>query len=180
MKFRELSLADAARVAELERILFEGDQPWTESMVRSELTQRHTFYVGAFDAPAGESTARRGGEGDAATLIGYAGLAMLGPREDPEFEIHTIGVDPAYQRRGVGRALMDQLVHTADLLDGPMFLEVRTDNVAAIAMYEAYGFDTIGVRKNYYQASGADAYAMMRPRRSEREGHPRGDDRDQD
>lgn len=174
MKFRELSLADAARVAELERILFEGDQPWTESMVRSELTQRYTFYVGAFAATGdAEST-------NAAALIGYAGLAMLGPREDPEFEIHTIGVDPAYQRRGVGRALMDQLVHTADLLDGPMFLEVRTDNVAAIAMYEAYGFDTIGVRKNYYQASGADAYAMMRPRRSEREGHPRGDDRDQD
>ena len=37
-------------------------------------------------------------------------------------------------------------------------------------MYEDYGFVTTGVRKNYYQASGADAYAMMRPRNSERAG----------
>ena len=155
MEFRELGPAAAPRIAELEALLFAGDQPWTESMVRAELAQRYTFYVGAFDSADG---------GD--TLIGYAGVAMLGPKEDPEFEIHTIGVDPAYQRRGVGRALMDQLVHTADLLDGPMFLEVRTDNVPALRMYEDYGFVTTGVRKNYYQASGADAYAMMRPRKS--------------
>ena len=47
-----------------------------------------------------------------------------------------------------------------------MFLEVRTDNVPALRMYEDYGFVRTGVRKNYYQASGADAYAMMRPRKS--------------
>lgn len=157
MEFRELNPAHAPRIAELEALLFQGDQPWTEPMVRAELSQRYTFYVGAF-------------EDGIDSLIGYAGVAMLGPKEDPEFEIHTIGVDPVYQRRGVGRALMDQLVHTADLLDGPMFLEVRTDNVPALRMYEDYGFVTTGVRKNYYQASGADAYAMMRPRKSERAG----------
>lgn len=129
MQFRELVPADAARVAELEQALFAGDQPWTEKMLLAEFAQRHTFYVGAFDD----------GDTDGGVLIGYAGLAMLGPREDPEFEIHTIGVDPAHQRRGVGRALMDQLLHTADLLDGPVFLEVRTDNAPAIAMYERYG-----------------------------------------
>jgi len=161
VQFRELVAADAARVAELEQALFAGDQPWTEKMLLAEFAQRHTFYVGAFD----------GGGTDGGVLIGYAGLAMLGPRENPEFEIHTIGVDPAHQRRGVGRALMDQLLHTADLLDGPVFLEVRTDNAPAIAMYERYGFATTGVRKNYYQASGADAYAMMRPRRTARGSH---------
>ena len=165
MQFRELVPADAARVAELEQALFAGDQPWTEKMLLAEFAQRHTFYVGAFDG--GDTD----GDTDGDALIGYAGLAMLGPREGPEFEIHTIGVDPAHQRRGVGRALMDQLLHTADLLDGPVFLEVRTDNAPAIAMYERYGFATTGVRKNYYQASGADAYAMMRPRRTARGSH---------
>ena len=62
---------------------------------------------------------------------------------------------------------MDQLVHAADLLDGPIFLEVRTDNVPAITLYESYGFSILGTRKGYYQPSGADAYAMMRPRASE-------------
>lgn len=152
-EFRELTVADAAAAAELEAVLFAGDNPWSEAAFRSEIAAPHTFYLGAFDG---------------ATMTGYAGLAMLGPREDPEFEVHTIGVDPSRQGRGVGRALMDQMMHTVDLLDGPCFLEVRVDNTAAIRLYESFGFFTAGVRKNYYQASGTDAYTMTRPRKSER------------
>jgi len=151
--FRELTLADAPAAAAIEAILFAGDSPWSEAAFRSEIGAPHTFYVGAFD-------------GD--DMLGYAGLAVLGPRDDPEFEIHTIGVAPAQQGRGLGRALMDQMLHTADLLDGPVYLEVRVDNAAAIALYEDFGFFTAGVRKNYYQASGMDAYTMTRPRKSER------------
>lgn len=160
MRMRELMRGDAARVAAIEAVLFAGDAPWSRDVFVAELAQPYTFYVGAFaDEPD-----------DGERLVGYAGLAMLGPRDDPEFEVHTIGVDPAYQGRGLGRALMDQLVHTADLMDGPMFLEVRTDNERAIAMYESFGFFTLAVRKNYYQPSGADAYSMMRHRASERHG----------
>lgn len=100
--------------------------------------------------------------------MAYAGLAMMGPADDPEFEIHTIGVDPEFQRKGLGRVLMDQMMHAADSHDGPVFLEVRTDNVPAISMYEAFGFKTLAVRKNYYRPSGADAYTMQRPRLSDR------------
>lgn len=164
MMMRELRLGDAAHVAEIERELFAQDNPWSREVFVAEFAQPHTFYVGAFiddpdssDGPDGE-------------LVGYAGLAMLGPRDDPEFEVHTIGVAPSHQGRGIGRALMDQLVHTADLLDGPMFLEVRTDNTPAVTMYESYGFFTLAVRKNYYQPSGADAFSMMRHRASERDG----------
>lgn len=159
MRFRELRREDANRVAEIEAGLFAGDNPWSRDVFLAEFAAPHTFYVGAFDDAEGA-----GG----CILAGYAGLAMLGPRDDPEFEVHTIGVDRAYQGRGLGRALMDQLVHTADLLDGPMFLEVRTDNAPAIGLYESYGFFTLATRKRYYQPSGADAYSMMRRRKSER------------
>ena len=47
-------------------------------------------------------------------------------------------------------------------------LLVRVDNTAAIRLYESFGFFTAGVRKNYYQASGMDAYTMTRPKKSER------------
>ena len=161
MILRELRRGDAERVAEIEQVLFAGENPWSRAVFVAEFAQPYTFYVGAFDADTGDAHQ----EG---TLMGYAGLAMLGPRDDPEFEVHTIGVDPAYQGRGLGRILMDQLVHTADLMDGPMFLEVRTDNTPALSLYESYGFFTLGVRKNYYQPSGADAFSMMRHRRSER------------
>ena len=59
-------------------------------------------------------------------------------------------------------------MHTADLLDGPMFLEVRTDNTPAIELYASFGFYVLATRKGYYQPSGADAYSMMRGRKSKR------------
>lgn len=151
--FRELAVADAEAATAIEAVLFAGDGPWSVKAFVSEIAAPHTFYLGAFEA----------GE-----MLGYAGLAMLGPKHDPEFEIHTIGVSPAHQGQGLGRELMEQMLHTVDLLDGPCFLEVRVDNAAAIAMYERFGFSTSGVRKNYYQASGMDAYTMTRPKRSER------------
>ena len=43
-----------------------------------------------------------------------------------------------------------------------VYLEVRTDNVPAIALYESVGFVKMGVRKRYYRISGADAYTMRR------------------
>ncbi|QYH20216.1 ribosomal protein S18-alanine N-acetyltransferase [Corynebacterium aquatimens] len=154
LQFRELTRADAAPAAALEQVLFAEENPWSERALAAEISAPRNFYLGAFE----------GG-----TMVGYAGLAMLGPREDPEFEVHTIGVAPTHQGRGIGRALMDQLLHTADLLDGPVFLEVRTDNAPAIALYESYGFFTLTTRKGYYQPSGADAFSMMRRRASEHE-----------
>lgn len=158
MRFRELSPDDATSAAAIEAELFAGDSPWPRDVFAAAIRQPHTFYVGAFgDATDGE-------------LVGYAGLAMLGPRSDPEFEVHTIAVAPAYQGRGLGRELLEQLLYTADLLDGPVFLEVRTDNEPAISLYKSAGFFTLDTRKGYYQPSGADAFSMMRRRKSESEG----------
>ena len=54
----------------------------------------------------------------------------------------------------------------ADLVDfasgGVVFLEVRTDNEAAIRLYQSAGFVNVGLRKRYYRVSGADAYTMRR------------------
>lgn len=141
--------ADADRCAELEVELFDGDDPWPAKAFRTELAAGHNHYVAARDAQK---------------LVGYGGIARLGRRKPFEFEVHTIGVDPTYQGRGIGRALLDSLLAHADSSagGGTVFLEVRTDNAAAIALYERNGFVTVGVRKRYYRVSGADAYTMRR------------------
>jgi ribosomal-protein-alanine N-acetyltransferase len=138
--------ADAARCAELERLLFPGDDPWSEQAFRDELR-----------SGAGYLAAR-----DGAKLVGYGGIAIVGDPPNAEAEIHTIGVDPAYQRRGIGRELLRGLLAVADAAAATVFLEVRTDNEAAIALYVAEGFVTVGLRRRYYRPSGADAYTMRR------------------
>ena len=57
---------------------------------------------------------------------------------------------------------MRQLISAAG--DRRMLLEVRTDNDAAIGLYASEGFTKLGVRRRYYQPSGADAYTMARPK----------------
>jgi ribosomal-protein-alanine N-acetyltransferase len=139
---------DAARCAELERKLFPEDDPWRERAFRSELDNGH-YYVGAYD-----------GSG---LLIGYAGLALNGRAPDFEGSVQTIAVDSDWQGKGVGRALFEALLARADEVAAPVFLEVRTDNERAISLYRSRGFEQLGLRRRYYQPSGADAYTMGRP-----------------
>jgi ribosomal-protein-alanine N-acetyltransferase len=139
-----LTPADAARCAELETLLFDGDDPWPAAAFTRALAAPHARYVGA-----------RADD----LLVGYAGIARLGRTPPFEYEIHTIGVDPAYQGRGIGRRMMTELLNDADSV---VYLEVRTDNPTAIALYTSLGFATVGLRKRYYRASGADAFTMRR------------------
>jgi ribosomal-protein-alanine N-acetyltransferase len=140
-----LMRTDAERCAELEAVLFDGDDPWPAVAFHRELASKHNHYVGARTADL---------------LVGYAGISRLGRKPPFEYEVHTIGVDPAYQGRGIGRRLLDELLKFAD--GGVVYLEVRTDNEAAIALYRSVGFDEIGLRRRYYRVSGADAYTMRR------------------
>ena len=148
--YGELGPGDAARCAELEAQLFEGDDPWPAAAFRRELAAQHIHYVAA-----------RADD----KLVGYAGIARLGRKPPYEYEIHTIGVDPAYQGQGVGRQMLNRMLQFAG--DDTVYLEVRTDNTAAIAMYQSAGFVNVGLRKRYYRVSGADAYTMQRPARGD-------------
>lgn len=157
--------ADAARCAELERLLFPGDDPWSERAFRDELRAGHHYLaarsIAAAPAGTGPSDPSHA-DPERGELVGYAGLAFVAGPPRAEAEVHTIGVDPAYHRLGIGRALLRGLLQVADAAAATVFLEVRTDNAAARALYQADGFTVVGVRKRYYRPSGADAYTMRR------------------
>ena len=73
----------------------------------------------------------------------------------------TIATAPAARRTGLGRALLRALLERAAALGAPsVLLEVRTDNAGAQALYRSAGFREVGVRRGYYQPSGADALVM--------------------
>ena len=132
------------KLASAEEIVDMHD-PWPAVAFIRELDSTHNHYVAARDGKL---------------LVGYAGISRLGRKPPFEYEVHTIGVDQAYQGQGIGRELLDRLLTIAD--GGTVFLEVRTDNEPAIRLYESVGFVKMGVRKRYYRISGADAYTMRR------------------
>ncbi|MDQ6650096.1 MAG: ribosomal protein S18-alanine N-acetyltransferase [Actinomycetota bacterium] len=133
-------------VLALERELFEADA-WSERLFWSELAQTDTrHYLVALDPEAPDG------------LVGYAGLCVY---PDEAF-VQTIAVRPEHQGAGVGGALLLALLHEAagrgvDVVG----LEVRADNGRAQRLYERLGFAPVGMRRGYYQPSGADAVVMM-------------------
>jgi ribosomal-protein-alanine N-acetyltransferase len=76
-----------------------------------------------------------------------------------EAEILTLAVTPMARGKGLGRALLQAAISRARELGAQtMFLEVGTDNPAALALYAGLGFAKVGMRKGYY--SGTDALVL--------------------
>jgi len=71
--------------------------------------------------------------------------------------ISTIAVDPSYQRRGIGRALL--LACESQIKSPNMKLTVRVSNQGAISLYEREGYRTVDIWRNYY-SDGEDGLVM--------------------
>jgi [ribosomal protein S18]-alanine N-acetyltransferase len=141
IRVRDMVPADIPAVHELEERLFPVDA-WPLQMFVDELSQPETRRYLIAEAPDG--------------IIGYAGLMCIEPIAD----VQTIAVVPEYEGRGIGSALLRELISegrrrgAADLL-----LEVRADNPRAQQLYRRFGFEQIHVRRKYYR-DGVDALIM--------------------
>ena len=82
-----------------------------------------------------------------------------------EAEVLTLAVRTAARRRGVASALLGAAIDLTRITEASMFLEVAEDNLGAIALYAAAGFEPVGRRADYYARPGApaaDAIVMRR------------------
>lgn len=75
-----------------------------------------------------------------------------------EGDIMRVAVLPEYRRLGIGRALLNECF-SANNPDA-VFLDVRENNVPAIRLYESFGFEKTGIRKNYYSNPTENAVIM--------------------
>jgi ribosomal-protein-alanine N-acetyltransferase len=71
--------------------------------------------------------------------------------------VATIAVDPRYQRRGIGRALLHAC--EAKTTMPSMKLTVRMSNEPAISLYEKEGYRSVDIWKRYYN-DGEDGLVM--------------------
>ena len=65
--------------------------------------------------------------------------------------ILTIDVSPDHRRKGIGQRLLQEIEKTfKDKGVKICFLEAREDNIAALNLYQKFGYKKVGRLKNYY------------------------------
>lgn len=92
-------------------------------------------------------------------ILGYCGIwGIVG-----EGQITNVSVKKSSQRQGVASALLDACLKKGDELGLSAYtLEVRESNAKAIALYEKFGFEQAGVRKNFYEKPKEHAIIMWK------------------
>lgn len=95
----------------------------------------------------------------AGTLVGYAAAWFV----VDQGELGNVAVARSWRRRGIGARLVDAVIaRAAERGVRELFLEVRPSNVTAQRLYERFGFEPVGRRRNYYVAPSEDAIVMRR------------------
>lgn len=123
---RDAYQSDLPRLLALEWELF--DNSLSEPVLEQELRIGRGFIYGA-------------------SIKGYA----LVRETSGLMDLTRLGVDPVYQGRGIGCALLDHVLVEAGMAYVPVVLTVRKDNARALRLYKAHGF----VINGHFSAQGA-------------------------
>ena len=131
MIIRRMKEEDAPQVALIEADNF--SVPWSEKSFREAAVKTETIYV----------VAEEDGE-----ILGYAGAwCVFG-----EADITNVCVRKVSRKQGIGTRMLQFLIEEGvNVKIKTFFLEVRESNSAAISLYEKFGFQKIGIRKNFYE-----------------------------
>ena len=128
----------------LERICF--SRPWSRKMLAEELENQCAAFLVAEDSVSGR-------------VLGYAGLMVVAD----EGYITNVAVFPEYRRQGIAAQILQVFVQFAAANHlAFLTLEVRPSNAAAIALYQGFGFEEVGRRKNYYDLPKEDALILTK------------------
>lgn len=138
IKIIKAAKENTADIALIEKACF--STPWTKQSIADSISGSTYFNIAYADGnPAGYMSMQVCcGEGD----------------------IMRVAVMPDFRRLGIGRALLEECF-SANQLDA-VFLDVRENNIPAIRLYESFGFEKIGLRKNYYANPSENAVMMKK------------------
>lgn len=139
---RPMVVQDISRVSEIEKAVFTS--AWSAEDFTYELTENPFghYFVDEIDG----------------VIEGYIGLWIL----FDQAQITTLGTTLNHRRQGIAKRLMEfGLRHAFQSGAERISLEVRVGNIAAITLYESFGFQRKGIRKDYYQDNHEDAHLMV-------------------
>ncbi len=140
-RVRRMRSEDVKRVAAIEAESFSS--PWKASTFRTLLAR-----------PGAELWVL---EDDGAGIIGYAVLWCI----LDEGELANIAVTASHRGRGLGARLLSAMIDIArERGVASLYLEVRVSNEKAAELYRRFGFEKIGMRRDYYDSPREDAVLM--------------------
>lgn len=128
--------------------------PWPLDGFVSEMRRNHSTQRVVLARPAGA-----GGGAVEPIVAGYDVYWRL----FGEMHLLNIATHPELRKLGIAAMMMDELMDAAAREGATrLTLEVRVNNGPALALYQKYGFRTIGLRKGYYSDTGEDGLIMAR------------------
>ena len=128
LSLRRLELGDLDAIERIERASY--PTPWSRSMFAGRARKQSSLSIAA--AIPDEQ------------LVGYLVLS----RYVDAWHVMNVAVDPDHRRFGIASAMLARLFEvTRDDAERGYTLEVRVSNLAAIALYESFGFVSRGVRR---------------------------------
>jgi ribosomal-protein-alanine N-acetyltransferase len=144
VSLRRATSADLDAIAELEEATF--TDPWSRNAFALALHAYDTICMIAED-----------GRADGSALVGYSVLR----RAADEAELLNLAVSRLHRRCGIGSTLLARALDDARQLGArAVFLEVRTSNHVARALYAGAGFEQAGRRQQYYRRPVEDALIL--------------------
>ena len=101
--------------------------------------------------------AEQGGAEHDGVVTGFACFRVTAT----EAELLNLAVLPLVRRQGTGSRLLKEVLQEVARRGAEcIFLEVRESNVAALRLYERFGFQSVGRRRGYYTQPAADAVIL--------------------
>ena len=143
VKTRKMTVEDIDRVFEIESQSFKT--PWSKESFYTEVKENTlaTYLVLTLDE----------------VVIGFGGMWLI----MDEIHITNVAVAPEHRGQGYSKTLIyDMIKYAKEKGFQHMTLEVRVSNSVAIALYEKFGFESVGVRPKYYVDTGEDALVMWK------------------
>lgn len=144
MPIRKMQEADLAAVMVNERSAY--DFPWSESIMASNQARHYCIVFESLE------------ENQPSKILGHAILSTVAD----EASVLNIAVSPDAQRQRVGYQLMENILGYAKhkkCLE--VFLEVRESNRPAFTLYHKFGFNEVGLRRNYYPSHSGREDAIL-------------------
>ena len=140
---RKMLVSDADAVYEIENEAF--FEPWTKRGLIKDLEENSFLEHFVYEKDG--------------QVVGFYIISKI----TDLVEIFTIAVKKEYRSEKIGSLLLEDIIRFSKANDvTEIWLEVSTKNLAAINLYEKFGFRIMGLRKNYYQKIGEDAYNMLK------------------